>query len=145
MTFQVTLTGIYTPPPPETRDLANIEVDYDGTIYQWQIYIPQGIDLSAYIAACGDKVKAEIDAKELEWVNAPKTKTIENLFDGTIEVEVQKDEIVRPDIPDYYAKRRDEYPPLSDQIGALLKGVDSTEYAEILAEVASVKAKYPKP
>ena len=60
-------------------------------------------------------------------------------------VDIQKEEIVRPDSPDYYALRRAEYPPLTDQLGAIAKGLDSLEYQSILAKIAEVKLKYPKP
>lgn len=44
---------------------------------------------------------------------------------------------------DYAALRRNEYPPISDQLDALWKGGDAA--AEMLAKVQAVKAKYPKP
>jgi len=44
---------------------------------------------------------------------------------------------------DYMALRRNEYPPIGDQLDALWKGGDAA--AEMLAKVQAVKAKYPKP
>jgi len=146
MTFNIRLTGIYTPPPPETRNLGYVEVDYNGNIYEWQLYIPNEVDLSAYVEAAADRVKAEIDAKEAEWAAAPKTRTIENMFgDEPTVVDVQKEEIVRPEIPDYYAKRRDAYPPMGEQLGAIFKGVDSADFQTLLTQIQAVKDMYPKP
>jgi hypothetical protein len=146
MTFNIRLTGIYTPPPPETRNLGYVEVDYNGNIYEWQLYIPNEVDLSAYVEAAADRVKAEIDAKEAEWATAPKTRTIDDPFGGepTV-VDVQKEEIVRPEIPDYYAKRRDAYPPMGEQLGAIFKGVDSADFQTLLTQIQAVKDMYPKP
>lgn len=143
--MKITLTGLYTPPAPESRAIAHLDVNYNDNIYKWQIYVPQEVNLQEYIELSADRVKTEIDAKEAEWESAPKTRTISDPFRGDVTIAVQKEEIVKPEIPDYYAKRRGEYPPLSDQMGALLKGTDSPEYAEILAKVTAVKAKYPKP
>jgi hypothetical protein len=143
--MEITLTGLFTPPAPENRPIAYLDVNYNDNVYKWQIYVPPEVSLQQYIESSADRIKAEIDAKEAEWESAPKTRTYDDPFEHQLIFDVQKEEIVKPEIPDYYAKRRNEYPPLSDQIGALLKGADSPDYAEILAEVAAVKAKYPKP
>jgi hypothetical protein len=58
-------------------------------------------------------------------------------------VDIDKSEVVRPDNPDYYAKRRAEYPSLADQLDAMWKGGEAA--AEMTAKIAEVKAKYPKP
>jgi hypothetical protein len=57
-------------------------------------------------------------------------------------VPIEKSEIVRPDIPDYYAKRRAEYPPIGDQLDALWKGDEAQ--ADMFDRIAAVKTKYPK-
>ncbi len=44
---------------------------------------------------------------------------------------------------DYASRRRQEYPPLSDQIGALIKG--GQELIDMRVKVQAVKTKYPKP
>ena len=143
--MEITLTGLFTPPAPESRAIAHLDVNYNDNIYKWQIYVPQEVNLQQYIELSADRVKAEIDAKEAEWESTPKTRIYDDPFEGEKIVDVLKEEIVKPEIPDYYAKRRGEYPSLSDQMGAILKGTDSPEYAEILAKVSAVKAKYPKP
>jgi hypothetical protein len=146
MTINITITGIYTPPLPETRDIVDLEVNYNGNIYSWKIYSPQGVDLSQFIVSSAQRIQAEIDEKELLWSNSPKTKTVSSPFDdSTITVDIQKEEVVCPDIPDYYAKRREEYPSIGDQLGALAKGITSQEYQDILSKIEQVKLKYPKP
>jgi hypothetical protein len=42
-----------------------------------------------------------------------------------ITVDIEKSEIVKPEIPDYYAKRRAEYPSIGDQLDAFWKGGDA--------------------
>jgi hypothetical protein len=142
----IRLTGIYTPPLPETRDLAMIEVDHNNITYNWQMYIPQSENIQAYIDSQELRIKAEIDAKEVEWTNLnPRYKITTNPLTGEeVKSEISKDEIVCPEIPDYYAKRRDAYPPLGDQIDAIWKGVDSPDFLAIQKKIQEVKATYPK-
>lgn len=142
----IRLIGIYTPALPETRDLAMVEVEHNSTTYQWQMYIPQGENIQAYIDAQEAKVKADIDTKELEWLNlTPKTQTITDMFTGdSIEVSINKEDVVKPEIPDYYAKRRDAYPAIGDQLDALWRGTDSLEFQALMARIQEVKATYPK-
>lgn len=143
--MNIRLTGIYTPPLPETRDLAMVEVDHNNTTYNWKVYIPQGQNLQTYLDSQEIKIKSEIDAKELEWENLnPKYTLIDDIDGGQIQVEISKDSVVCAEIPDYYAKRRDSYPAIGDQLGAIWKGVDSPEFQQLLADIEAVKAKYPK-
>lgn len=142
----IRLTGLYTPAIPETRDLAMLEVDHNNTTYQWQIYIPQGQNIQAYLDSKEAAIKADIDAKELAWVALrPKTQTVYDPFTNQpIEVDITREEIVKPEIPDYYAKRRDAYPAIGDQLDALWRGVDSPEFQSLVAKIQEVKATYPK-
>ena len=143
----IKLKGIYTPPAPETRDMAYLEVDHNGETYDWTIYYPQGANIGEYLASVEETIYAQIDAKEAEWkALSPKTRIELSPITGEeLVVDIAKNEIVRPEIPDYYAKRRSEYPSIGDQLGAIAKGLDSPEYLEILAKIDAVKAKYPKP
>lgn len=142
----VGLKGLYTPPAPEERDIAYLEVVHNGQTYDWMAFIPRGQDVAQSIASIEDRVYAEIDRKEAEWeALEPKTRTISDpLTQETKEVPIQKEEILRPDNPDYYALRRAEYPSLGDQLDAFWKGPDSPEYAAMMDKIAAVKAKYPK-
>ena len=145
--MSIELTGLYTPSAPETRNIAYLNVQHNGQTYDWLIYVPQDVNVGDYVTANEAAIYAQIDAKEAQWTALdPKTTTIEDPFGGeSIVVDIQKSEIVRPDSPDYYAKRRDEYPPIGDQLGAIAKGLDSAEYADILNKIEAVKLKYPKP
>jgi hypothetical protein len=45
-------------------------------------------------------------------------------------------------MPDYYAKRREEYPSLAEQLDALWKG--GADMAAMMDKIKLIKAKYPK-
>lgn len=133
--------------PPEERALAHIKVTVDGQTYDWQIFIPKDTtNVDAFLQSQFASVQADIRAKELAWTNLnPKTRTIEGPKNETIEVPIEKSEIVRPDIPDYSAKRRMEYPSIYDQLDALWKGPGSQDYQNVKSAIDSIKAKYAKP
>lgn len=143
------MTGLYTPGGSEDRNIAYLNIDYSGNLYDWAIYVPldTGMELSEYFEYSKTLIQSDIDAKEAQWAALdPKTEAVVDPIGGeSILREIDKSEIVRPDIPDYYAKRRAEYPPLSEQLGAIGKGVDSEEYKAILKKINEVKTKYPKP
>lgn len=143
--MSVSLEGLASNIEGEERGLAYLKVQHNNQTYDWQIFVPPGADLSAYIASKETAIKADIDAKEAAWAAlTPKTREINDpMTGGTITVPIDKSEIVHPDVPDYYAKRRAEYPSLGDQLDALWKGGD--EALEMLAKIALVKQKYPKP
>lgn len=141
----VSLEGLQSGIAGEERALAILKVVYKGETYDWQLYIPPETNLADYIDAKTMDILAEIDRKEAEWAALdPKTRTYEDPFTGeTVVQDIQKSEIVRPDIPDYYAKRRAEYPALGDQIDALWKG--GTAMNDMFDRILAVKQKYPKP
>lgn len=140
------LEGILTPPAPEDRDIAYLNVVHNDNTYKWSAFIPRGINVGEYLSTIEQRIYDEISFKEAKW-NAlePKTRTIEDPIDGDIVIDIAKEEIVCPDNPDYYALRRAEYPPIGDQIGAMWKGLDSPEYIAILQQIQDIKDKYPKP
>lgn len=145
MTIEFISAGIQSQPAPEDRDLVFLDILYNGNSYKWQIYVPVGVNLSEYLESQKTKIQQQIDAKEAEWeALTPKTRTIENPFGNTITVDITKDEIVKPDIPDYYARRRAEYPAIGDQLDALWKGVNSPEFINVMSKIQEVKDKYPK-
>lgn len=141
------LKGLFTPEAPEDRDIAYLEVVHNGLTYDWSAYIPRGVNVSDHLVTIENAVYADIDAKEAKWAALdPKTRTIvDPISQEEKTVPIDKSEIVRPDFPDYYALRRAEYPPLGDQLGALWKGIDSPEYADLLRKIQEIKDKYPKP
>jgi hypothetical protein len=140
----IALEGLASNLEGEERALAYIKVEHNGQTYDWQMFVPANTALDAYMAASSARIGAEIHAKEAEWVAAPKTREIEDPMTGEkTTMPIDKSEIVRPEIPDYYAKRRAEYPSLAEQMGAMWKGGDAA--TEMAAKVQAVKDKYPKP
>jgi hypothetical protein len=142
--MSISLEGLMSPGGDETRALAMLKVGHNGLTYDWQAFVPPNTDLTTFIAQSESAIKAQIDAKEAAWsALTPKTREITDPLTGeTTTVPIEKSEIVRPDIPDYYAKRRAEYPSLGDQLDALWKGGDAQTNMQAL--IAAVKAKYPK-
>lgn len=142
--MSISLEGLMSPGGDETRALAMLKVDHNGLTYDWQAFVPPNTDLTTFMAQSETAIKAQIDAKEAAWAAlTPKTREVTDPITGeTTTVPIEKSEIVRPDIPDYYAKRRAEYPALGDQLDALWKGGEAQ--ANMQALIAAVKAKYPK-
>lgn len=144
----ISLEGINSPGGSEERSIAYLNVEYNANTYNWTIFVPKYINnLSEFLQDANTIVKIEnqIQTKEDEW-NAldPKTRTIEDPFTGeSITIDIQKEEIVRPDIPDNYAKRRAEYPPIQEQIAAIWKGPSSKDYEDIQIKIQQIKEKYP--
>jgi hypothetical protein len=145
-THMITLTGIQSLQPPEDRALAYLEVQHQNNTYQWQVFVPHTVtDLNEFLQSIEAKVLADIDAREAEWqALEPKTREITDPFGNTQVVPIDRSEIVRPQIPDYYALRRAEYPPIGDQLDAVWKGPDSPEFALVQQKIQAVKLKYPK-
>ena len=142
--MSISLEGLMSPGGDETRALAMLKVDHNGLTYDWQAYVPPNTDLTTFIAQSEATIKAQIDAKEAAWAAlTPKTREVTDPITGeTTTVPIEKSEIVRPDIPDYYAKRRAEYPSIGDQLDALWKGGEAQ--ADMFDAITAVKAKYPK-
>jgi len=138
------LGGLMSPGGDETRALAMVRVTHNGQIYDWQVFVPPNTSLDDFLASAESTVKAQIDAKELAWAElTPKTKEVLDPITGdVVTVNIEKSEIVCPDIPDYYAKRRAEYPSIGDQLDAFWKG--GAEAEAMLAKIQAVKDKYPK-
>lgn len=130
----------------EDRSVAHLLVEHNGQTYDWSIYIPKDMntDLGTFIQSKEADIYADIDRKESIWNSLmPKTReVIDPVTDETITVDISKSEIVHPEMPDYYAKRRDEYPSLAEQLDALWKG--GADMAAMMDKIKLIKAKYPK-
>lgn len=137
----ISLEGLQSGVTGEDRAIAILKVEHNSQTYDWMTFVPPDTDLATYIAASEARIKAEIDAKEALWAASPKMREVEGI-NGTETVAIDKSEIVRADNPDYYAKRRAEYPTLADQLDAMWKGADAM--TAMAAKIAAVKAKYPK-
>ena len=130
----------------EDRALADIKVVYNSLTYNWQVYIPRGVTgLDAYIESIKPNIELDIDNKEAAWAAlTPKTRQIE-MPPGSgnfITVDIQKEEIVHADVPDYAATRRNQYPPIGEQLDALWKGPLSPEYNSLEDEIETIKNTY---
>ena len=143
--MSIALEGLQSGIANEERAVALLKVEYNDQIYNWSLYIPQDVNLPDYITSKESEIYADIDAKESQWeALTPKTREIVDPFTGETQTsDIDKSEIVRPNFPDYYAKRRTEYPPLSDQLDAMWKGGDAL--SNMLQKINAVKSKYPKP
>ncbi len=142
--MSISLEGVASNLAGEERALAYLKVEHNGQTYDWTLFIPANADLSAYIASKEAAIYADIDAKEAAWAAlTPKTREIPDPMGGEPQtVDIDKSEVVRPDNPDYYALRRAEYPSLADQLDAMWKGGEAA--TAMTAQIAAVKAKYPK-
>jgi hypothetical protein len=143
--MSISLEGLVTVGGDETRALTHLKVVHNAQTYDWQRFIPPGMDLQVFMATQEASVKAEIDAKEAEWAAlTPKTRDTEDPFTGEITtVDIDKSEVVRPTMPDYFAQRRAAYPSIGDQLDAQWKGGADAEAMQ--AKIDAVKAQYPKP
>lgn len=146
MAISISLEGLRSFNNEEDRSLADIKVEYNNNIYDWQIYIPSNVSISEYLESKKIAIQADIDNKETIWNEMTnKTRVIENSITGeSFVVDIDKSEVVKADIPDYYAKRRAEYPSIGDQLGALWKGVNSIEFTSMIESINQIKLKYPK-
>ncbi len=144
----IILVGIASNLDNDDRALGYLEVNHNNIKYNWQIFIPNYItDLQHFLDNNKNIILADIDNKEQIWANLePKTRTIlDPISNENITINILKEEIVKPDTPDYYALRKNEYPSLGDQLDAMWKGVGSPAYISMQAKIAEIKAKYPKP
>lgn len=145
----INLTGLASNVEGEDRALAYLEVNHNNNTYNWQIFIPNYVqNLAEYLDSVKQLILDDIDSKEEKWANLePKTRTVSDpmMPDQTFTVDISKDEIVKPSIPDYYAMRRNEYPKLGDQLDAMWKGIDSQAFLDMKNKILEIKNKYPKP
>lgn len=145
--MSVAITGIGGGGHNEERAWLSLQVEHNGQTYDWGIFIPvdNTMDLPTFLQSKEAEIYADIDRKEAEWAAlSPKTREqFDVMTQENILVDIAKHEIVHPENPDYYAKRRTEYPPLANQLDAIWKGGESmTAMANL---INSIKQKYPKP
>jgi hypothetical protein len=120
MSIIINSAGLYTPGGIEDRSLIVFDVEYEGNTYPWSIYTIEGQTIDQTIEYASPIIEQRIAGQ------------------------LANNETVVPDVPDYYAKRRVEYPAIGDQLGAIFKGLDSQDYIDMVAKIEAVKNKYPK-
>ena len=148
MATTISLEGLQSGVTGEERAIALLKVELDGIVYDWSVYVPVNTtDLNAFIEAVKPVVTAEIQYKEAQWVAlTPKTREVTDPITGeTTTVDINKNEVVHPEMPDYYALRRAEYPAIGDHLDSIWKGEVSNSFAQMVAKIQAVKNKYPKP
>ena len=150
--MQINVTGLYTPGGVEDRDIVYLSITNGDKTYEWQWYMPlnTGMDVGNFINSQLSFIVADVTAKEATWaamVAAGNTTiTITNPITREEETHpIEMKSIVCATIPDYYALRRGAYPPLANQLGAILNPNATPSIADIQEQVAAVKVKYPKP
>ena len=129
------------------RILAYLLITLNDVEYDWSVYIPidEMGNISDYLDRIAPDIFTEINAKENIWQTMDKTRVQTDPITGEqISIEINKNEIVRPDIPDYYDLRKQSYPPLGDQMDAVWRGNQSTDYWETYEKIEEVKQKFPK-
>lgn len=86
-------------PTLTNRQLINVKITLDSSVYDWQIYTPlyNNEELNDYLTSNADTYEKEIKDKEELWSLSDKTRII----DG-IEVPISKWEVVKPTVPDHY-------------------------------------------
>jgi hypothetical protein len=143
--MSISLEGLQSGIAGEERAIAILKVSRNDQVYDWSIYIPPDVDLQAYLSSKETEIYADIDNKEAQWeALTPKTREVIDIYSDEVTiVDIDKTEIVKPDFPDYYAKRRLEYPSIGDQLDALWKGGDAA--TDMIAKITEVKSRYPKP
>lgn len=99
--------GISSQPTRTGRQLLLIDIIRDnntGETYHWMVYTPilNGEELMNYLNNNATIYENDIIRKESLWNDSPKTITYEDpMMGGTITVDIQKEEIVKPTIPDF--------------------------------------------
>jgi hypothetical protein len=86
------------------RQLVNVDITYNSNLYKWVIYAPpvNGDALLSYFSLISNIVEADIERKENIWANSPKTeRTIDSFSGEEITLDIPKETIVHPTIPDY--------------------------------------------
>ena len=143
--MSLSLEGLVSVGGDETRALTYLKVVHNGQTYDWQRFIPPGMALQDFMATQETSVKAEIDVKEAQWdALEPKTREVEDPLTGEITtVAIEKSEVVRPTMPDYFAQRRAAYPSIGDQLDAQWKGGAAADAMQL--KIQAVKTQYPKP
>lgn len=148
MNNEVLITGIKNVPLPETRLLLYLKVIYNNEEFNWEIFCPEGVDFNSFLTEEEkQKIYLDIQTKLNIWdALDPKYEVIIDPFTGEeIQIPITKDAIVKPDMPDYYAKRRAEYPEIGHQLDAIWKGPESEDFVSMINKIAEIKNKYPKP
>ena len=128
-----------------TYTSANVTLNVTNEIFNWSLNMPPTYagSFGDYIALKEQLVYNDIETKLQQWHDLnPKTRELTVEPNEIITVDIQREEIVCPTYPDYYAKRAMEYPTPANQLDAYWKG--GADRDAMQAKIEAIKAKYPK-
>jgi hypothetical protein len=134
--------------PNDDRCLANIEVNYNNIIYNWAVFIPNNIsNIDEYIESIENSIFQDIQQKEDLWMSMTEEEKIistnDPLMNTQISYVLNKEDVVKPTIPDNYAIRKSLYPPLEEQLDAYWAGSGSSKYKEMFETIKNIKKNHP--
>jgi hypothetical protein len=120
-------------PTVTNRQLIGVEVELNSNLYNWTVYTPlvSGEQLSNYLEQIANIVELDILRKESIWDDHPKTRETINPFTNETEiVDINKESIVNPTIPDYVEALAKQYS--KDQLSAILQelGINYWQYPQ---------------
>lgn len=144
----ITISGIAQGSSKDDRTRVLLNVEYQGETFHWEIRVPPSYtgSFQDFVNQMEDNIYADIADKLQQWEELdPKERQIDTGMEdeAIITVPINRDEIVKPTYPDYYALRASAYPDIREQLAAVWKGGSSR--AAMINKIASVKALYPKP
>lgn len=91
---------ISTTPTLSGRKLIYVDILYSGETYNWAVYIPKDYDIETFLNEKSIDIEYDILSKEAIWLTTEKTKIINDPIFGDTEITINKDEVVKPTIPD---------------------------------------------
>jgi hypothetical protein len=89
-----------TNPTLSGRKLIYVDILYSGETYNWAVYIPKDYDIEIYLNEKSTDIEKDILSKEEIWLTTEKTKIINDPIFGDMIININKNEIVKPTIPD---------------------------------------------
>jgi len=127
-------------PTVTNRQLIGVEIELSSNIYNWIVYTPlvSGEQLSNYLNQIANIVESDILNKEAIWQNYPKTEEIIDPDTGETQiVDIPKERVVHPTIPDYIEAVSKQYS--SEDLNAILNelGIDYWQYPTYLKRIVA--------
>jgi hypothetical protein len=128
----------------DERTKLSLSVTLDDDTFDWFLMVPPSADWRQYLVDSEQEILDAVQAKITEWeTTSPTTIIIDDITGEQTEVPISKQDFVKPDYPDYWVKRKQAYPALAEQLGAIWKGGDDQQAMSDL--IVSIKEQYPKP
>ena len=128
----------------DERSRLSLSVTLDGDTFDWFVMVPPSADWRQYLVESEQAILDAVQAKIIEWeTTSPITIITDPITGEETEVPISKQDFVKPEYPDYWVKRKQSYPALAEQLGAIWKGGDDQQAMSDL--IASIKEQYPKP